>query len=425
MKMYKIKVINGSNYFHIEGIRKEYINICYGINKVSVKNSYIENPQDNIIYISKNIADKISLIDDIEYQINFEGNDVTIGPVIGFIVTPQTLKHSKKYFRKYLDRLLKYNEFKGLFIFYSACNVDFDNDSVYGAYYNDKIDDFVYSKLPIPKFNYRRNFKDDTTVIRKLEEHGINILNSYKLVKQDFYNYISTTPLHVNIPFTYNVYNVKCIMDLIYKHTNIILKPRDLSRGRGIAIIKSAKETYEVYRYPEAKFLNYNKNELLEMLYEYNLDGYLVQEYLDLNDYKGYIYDIRVVVQLVEGKYKISGIETRVSRNNTITNVSGGATVISFNEALIELDNNQRLKVAREIKRISIETAEYLNINNNIIELGIDIALTKNLSIYVLEANIYPSFKGFMTLNENIFDRIRFNPIKELIRMEGMKVSDQ
>ncbi len=425
MKVYKIKVIIDSNYFHIEGVTKEYMNINYGIHVVNVKNAYVDNPLDNVIYISKNIADKLSIIDGVKYQMFIDGNDIIIGPVIGFIVTSQTLKHSKKYFRKYLDRLSKYDNFKGLFIFYSLCNVNLNNNTVYGVYYDRKTDDFIYSKLPLPKYNYRRNFKDDPILIKQLEEHGAVVFNNHKLIKQEFYNYMSTTSLYKHIPSTYNVIHVKCIIELINKYQNIILKPRNLSRGRGIAIIKKINDEYSVYRYPEAKFLMYKKHELIEILAEYNLDNYLVQEYLELNDYKGNIYDIRVVVQLVNNKYKISGIETRVSRNNTITNVSGGASVISYKDSLKELNKEELLKVAKSIKKISIETAEYLNIDNNIIELGIDVALTSDLRIYLLEANIYPSFKGFISLNENIFNKIRVNPIYELIRMEGLELNDK
>ncbi len=424
MKVYKIKIIIDSNYFHIEGITKEYMTINYAIHKVKVKNAYVDNPLDNVIYISKNVANKLSIVDSVKYQISIDGDEIIIGPVIGLIVTSQTLKHSKRYFRKYLDRLSNYDNYKGLFVFYSLCNVNLNNDTVYGVYYDRKNDDFIYSKLPLPKYNYRRNFKDDPILVRRLEEHGVVIFNNHKLIKQEFYNYMSRTPLNQHIPSTYNVNHAKCIIELINKHKNIILKPRNLSRGRGIAIIKKIDDEYSVYRYPETKFITYNKQDLTVILSEYNLDNYLVQEYLELNDYKGNIYDIRVVVQLVNGKYKISGIETRVSKNNTITNVSGGASVISYKDSLKNLNKEDLLKVTKRIKEVCIETAEYLNINNNIIELGIDVALTSNLKIYLLEANIYPSFKGFIILNENIFNKIRVNPIKELIRMEGLEIND-
>ncbi len=425
MKIYEISVIKNSNYFHIEGVTNEYMNIKYGVDSINAKNCYIEDAKGDVIYISKNIADTLKIIDSVKYQIYIEDSDLIIGPVIGFIVTPQTLKYSKRYFKKYIDRLMKYDNYKGLFVFYSLCNTNLDTNTVYGLYYDNDSDDFIYKKLPLPKYNYRRNFKDSKKLISKLEDHSAIIYNNNKIIKQEFYDYMSTTKLREHIPFTYRVKYIKCILELVNKHTNIILKPKDLSRGRGIAIIKKAGNKYQIYRYPDVRFYTYTELDLLEMLSEYELSNYLVQEYLELNNYKGYIYDIRVVVQLANNNYKITGIETRVSRNNTITNVSGGATVISYRDALKDLSKEDTLIVARKIKDVCIRTAEILNKNNNIIELGIDVALTTDLSIYLLEANIYPSFKGFISLNDNVYQKIRFNPIKELIRMEGLEVNDQ
>jgi glutathione synthase/RimK-type ligase-like ATP-grasp enzyme len=44
-------------------------------------------------------------------------------------------------------------------------------------------------------------------------------------------------------------------------------------------------------------------------------------------------------------------------------------------------------------------------------EFGIDIAIDIDKNLWLIEANVFPSFKGFKLLDRKIYNKIRYTPL--------------
>jgi hypothetical protein len=58
-------------------------------------------------------------------------------------------------------------------------------------------------------------------------------------------------------------------------------------------------------------------------------------------------------------------------------------------------------------------------------EFGIDIALDEHGVPWLLEANIYPSFKGFKKLDYHTYLNIRYQPLYYAVRLQGFDVNEE
>jgi hypothetical protein len=63
--------------------------------------------------------------------------------------------------------------------------------------------------------------------------------------------------------------------------------------------------------------------------------------------------------------------------------------------------------------------------NEHFAEFGIDIALDEQGFPWILEANIYPSFKGFKTLNYDTYLKIRSQPMFYAVQIQGFQIHDK
>ena len=63
--------------------------------------------------------------------------------------------------------------------------------------------------------------------------------------------------------------------------------------------------------------------------------------------------------------------------------------------------------------------------NEHFAEFGIDIALDEHGFPWILEANIYPSFKGFKTLDYDTYLKIRTQPMFYAVQIQGFQILDE
>lgn len=389
-----------------------------------------DNPMK--IIISSKLVDKLKIRPELIYQLKFEGRKVVIGPIIGLLLGPHDYMYSPEHMTKYSDRFGIYKKIGGLIYAFSEKTIDWKNSTIYGLFYNFDKGKWEYGTFPIPAAIYRRDFHSRKENIDKLMEitRG-KMFNSWRFGKFYLYKHIKKNKgLQGFLPETEVTEDYKQVKRFIDNVGNVILKPIYLSRGRGICIICKVDEGYKItdYRSSHPKELSLENSEKLKEFLIENKDlfeNYLIQRYLEMAKVEGAPFDIRVVMQKnVEKNWQCSGIECRVaSKKSLITNISRGGYALTIDEALkrgFDLDDEKKEKMKESINDICLNLCKSLDkLNHHFGEFGIDIALDVEGKPWIIEANVFPSFKGFKKMDYDTYLGIRYTPMLYAAHLAG------
>lgn len=410
------------SYSHIDSVRFSSIGSSVGIEFSSqipdTHGNSFEQPQT--LLISKPLKDKLLLPLNLVYQIILKENTLVIGPVIGMLLGNQNHRYSPKHMQKYSDRFGVYNKIGGLIYAFSPSSVHYSQNRVYGLYYNIFKAKWSYGCFPLPEVVYRRDFHTETTGIKRLMAATKGrLFNSTRLTKMDLYELLSDHPdFHDYLPETQRVTDFEQIRDFIFRNGKSILKPVDLSRGRGICIIEKSEDCYQIndYRQKTPTISLLPADDFEDFIHKNNgfMHNYLIQKFLSLAQIRRSLFDIRVVMQKKpSGDWFCGGIECRVSGDNIeVTNISRGGYALTLDEALkLSFSGGQGqikeniMKCCNTFCRIMDETGEHFA------EFGIDIAVDTEKRIWLIEANVFPSFKGFKAIDKKTYLAIRYAPM--------------
>lgn len=382
-------------------------------------NSCYENP--GIIRISTKLKDKLLIQESLTYQIKLSDSSIIIGPVIGLLLGIHTHRYNPKHMGKYSDRFGSYNKVGGLIYAFSPKWIDWKKHTTYGLFYNIDSTIWEYGCFPLPEVIYRRDFHSNPKHIKKLIEFTKGrLFNSHRFTKFDLYNYINENEeLSKYLPPTELSIEYEQIKKFIDKYQKVIMKPVDLSRGRGICIIEKTDLGYKLsdYRYKTAVMSTYEDSEALENFFNLNqnlFNKYLIQKFLSLARIENSLFDVRVVMQKNQSKiWQCTGIECRVScKNSLLTNISRGGYALSLDEALhLSFDSDHEI-IANKIMNFSNKFCEYMDkMGHHFAEFGLDVAIDINKNIWLIEANVFPSFKGFKKMDRDTYLDIRHTPL--------------
>lgn len=448
----KLEVVPHDEYtiFVSQGIKEQLdktVTVSFGslsvIAQVQVKDTIYEHDEKKtdsigedveIITISSRLKNDLLIQEHLPYQIKLLSSHIEIGPVIGILLRNSKKDNKTKTLKRNKGRFSYYNNIGGLICKFKPRDIHFDSKLVEGHYYN--FDKSVWEPgiFPLPNLIYLRSFHIDKEIIRKLKEITNNkIYNSYRFNKFELYQYLNEDPLlRSYLPDTEVCSSIPQILEFLKKHKNIILKPVDLSRGRGICIIHTLPSCFKISDYREKtvkdyKLATYKSLILFLMRNKSFLSKYIVQKHIPLAKINGYPYDVRVVMQkTAKDKWDYMGIECRVSRKSLVTNISRGGYAQSLENA-----------IARSFKG-----ADYNEIRNRICELcdklctfidkrtgehyaefGIDIAIDTEKRLWIIEVNVLPSFNGFKDIDYNLYNLILSNPLLYAASLSGFEDS--
>lgn len=233
------------------------------------------------------------------------------------------------------------------------------------------------------------------------------------------------------LPETYEVHETETVLNHLKKYSIVILKPTDLSRGRGIFILRQKNvEDIEVIDCLKKD----NKTTLIkESELEYFLRNggffshhYIVQNRLELATVNGSPFDIRVIMHKSrDNRWRCSGIECRIAgMDNMISNIARGGKALSVNRTLLlafgpgipaASIKKQVVEISSNICRCMDKTGELFA------EFGLDIAVDKYGHLWFIEANVRPSFKGFKLMDYKNYLYICSRPIIYAVHLAGFE----
>lgn len=387
------------------------------------------------IYVSSHLVRELRFTLEITYQLKVHDDTLIIGPTIGLLLGEKNQIYTPEYMQKFNDRFGDFNRIGGLTIAFSPRSVDFEAEIVYGLIYHSDQKKWIYGFAPIPSAIYRRNFHQEETNIQRLIAKTTNgLFNSQRFTKLDLYHLQNESVLKEHMPETHLLTNFDSLLAFVGKKKKTILKPVDKSRGRGIFILEQVENKGKGYLIHDCRrkqvMLHYFKtaDALWAMLNRAGLFNkhYLFQDYIQLMKVSNRPFDVRVVMQKNEFlEWQCTGIECRVAAHgNQITNVSRGGAAITLEHAL---EQAAEFLSAQEIKQQILSVSEQfcllMDKKGHFNEFGIDIGFDETGYPWLIEANIFPSFKGFKQISLNTYLNIRHQPLLYATAMQGFSRS--
>jgi glutathione synthase/RimK-type ligase-like ATP-grasp enzyme len=366
------------------------------------------------------LQDELCIMASPVYQMKISTGRLTFGPVIGLLLGNATYRYNPLHMSKYSDRFGIYSKFGGLIYAFPPKFINWKNHTTYGLYYNHITTAWEYGCFPLPEVIYRRDFHSDPEVIRKLVEYtGGRLFNSYRFTKYELFDFIKLHDgLQTHLPPTEYALEFNQVKKFIDRHHKVILKPIHLSRGRGICIIEKVASQYKVVDFRCKKptiYKLYNDQYLKNFFAVYSdlFNKYLIQKYLCLAKIADSPFDIRVVMQKGSQKeWGCTGIECRVSNNGYLTNISRGGYALPLDEALRQAFPADTTLLMRQIHELYQNICRYMDTSGeHFAEFGLDLAIDTDQRLWLIEANVFPSFKGFKKMDPDIYLDIRYTPM--------------
>lgn len=351
-------------------------------------------------------------------------HELCVGPVVGLLLGLHTERYTPAHMRKYSDRLDIYPSLGGLFCAFSPLSVNWKRRTAKGLLYNPQKKKWEYGSFPLPNAIYRRDFHTGSSFIKKLEEAtGGRLFNSYRFSKYELYDALKLDrSLSRAVPPTALCEDPGQVRRFIEEQGKAILKPFDLSRGRGICVAERDGGGYLLtdYREREKKPLRFADASSLEGFFDNNpefFNRYLIQRYLPLCRIGASLFDIRVVMQKAPDRaWRCTGIECRVSEPGShLTNISRGGRALTLDQALCGAfgeNDAARRSLPPRIDALCREFCLYMDTTGeHFAEFGIDVAVDTEKNVWLIEANVFPSFKGFKRTAPATYLAIRHQPL--------------
>lgn len=389
--------------------------------------------QPGIIQLSQDVIEELLIQTSATYQMEYSETTIRIGPVIGLLLGDQHYYYHHRRLKEITDAMGIYEKVGGLFLSFRYCSIDWKEKCIFGHYYNDVTKRWECGKLPIPSVVYRRGFNTRNNFVNEYkDELNWKVFNDIRFDKWEFYCQLKDNEfLNPFLPET-ELLTVDSLITFLQRHPKVILKPKKLSRGRGITIItQKLDRTFVIHDYRRFNDFTITESQLKEYLEKgkYLDNEYIVQPFLNLAKINGSPWDIRVVMQKNAGnQWVCNGIECRLApTGKLITNISNGGKALHLNEAL-ELAFGEEADcdlIGKDIHAISMEFCKMMDRTGyHFAEFGLDIALDQKRHYWFIEANVRPTFKGFKALDERIYKQICYEPILYSASIAGFAGGD-
>lgn len=218
--------------------------------------------------------------------------------------------------------------------------------------------------------------------------------------KLELYEALSKSKLSAYIPNTIRIRSAEMVNVYLKKYNQVILKPIDGSQGYGIYLIEQA-EKQRIVKTDKIKnqvSRTFSKQSTwlswLERILSKN--EYMLQPFLALQNENKQPFDIRSLLQKDRnGRWVTVGKGIRQGRTEGIvSNLSLGGTVIPFDSWLSSMNKAERKFIVEEIEDILQSLPVILERTfSPLFELGVDIGIAKDHSIWILDINSKPGRK--------------------------------
>lgn len=309
---------------------------------------------------------------------------------------------------------------------FSPASIHPVNQLAMGERFDIKQDKWIKEEFPIPEILYDRCFysddllsKQSMAIVRWLKSRSdITFLGSGLPNKWAIYEALSASSLSPYTPETYKASDGKMAVSLLEKWGKNILKPAFGSGGAGIYSFEKSGREYIVSadhggNLVQKSFQTVKETkEWLDRLF-YKKE-YLIQPYLMLADSQNCPFDIRVLLQKdMTGSWTVRGKGIRRGSNGGIlSNLSAGGEILPFDEYADSLNIKTKKFILHELDEILSKLPGILEASfPRLFELGVDIGVSQDNALWVLDTNSKPGRKVIAATNPEMKETLYKAPL--------------
>ncbi|MBL4936826.1 YheC/YheD family protein [Clostridium sp. YIM B02515] len=242
-----------------------------------------------------------------------------------------------------------------------------------------------------------------------------------RVTKYDLYEIISDREeLSQFLPPAQIFEDFEQFMEFIERYEKIVLKPQNISE-KNICIIEKLGDNFRVTdcrRKKKIKSILTSEVDLESYLnkLEENYKNYILQKYIKLAKVEEDLFDLRFVMKkITQGDWNLKGIEYSVAGNNFVfTNVLNRNFKFHLKEAVksyypLHFDLNETMNKANRLCLKACKAIE--EASNYSEELGFDIGIDEENKLWLVEINIFDSFKKFSVVDYKTYLSVDYTPL--------------
>jgi glutathione synthase/RimK-type ligase-like ATP-grasp enzyme len=305
-------------------------------------------------------------------------------------------------------------------------NINPTSKMVTGSIFDSTTRQWKQEIFSIPHVLYDRCFygedvqsKQCISIVSWLKECNDHFFLGYGLPnKFELYNVLKRSSLRPYLPPTILIKDSNMVWEVLSLHQRIVLKPINGSQGNGIFYLELKGPSISVKTFNRNQHINKIFSDHKRLLAWLDLllakKSYLIQPYLELFNHHHEPFDIRILLQKdSDGNWVERGRGIRTGHSDGIlSNLSAGGRISTFDkwkenlspklEEFLEAEMNDILS------KIPILLEEAFL---PLFELGIDIGVTRNGSIWILDINSKPGRNVILATNPDMKEELYKAPI--------------
>ncbi|MFP5110833.1 YheC/YheD family endospore coat-associated protein [Bacillaceae bacterium C204] len=285
---------------------------------------------------------------------------------------------------------------------------------------------WVDNEFPIPAIVYDRCFYGDDDhskqcipIVSWLKNRPDITFLGYGLPnKLDLYEVLKSTVLSAYLPLTQSASNTNIVLNELTIKKRIILKPINGSQGNGIYYLKKNNKSWHVKTEKHKNIISRifpNETKLTKWLQPLiSKRPYLMQPYLELSNDELQPFDLRILLQKRhDGKWGEMGRGIRIgSTGGILSNLSAGGSILPYADWSSSFLPAKKEYINQEIEYILSNLPPILeNAFLPLFEIGIDIGIAKNGSIWILDINSKPGRKVLLHTQPDIKETLNLAPL--------------
>lgn len=283
---------------------------------------------------------------------------------------------------------------------------------------------WVEAEFPLPEILYDRCFYGDDphskqclSIVRWLKAKNDSRFLGHGLPnKLELYDVLNHSKLHPYLLQSVLLNSPEQVLNVLSHMNPAIIKPINGSQGKGIYFIKRENGQYVVETDKKSKHVSrtFDSKEVFLTWLQSLLKkkSFLIQPYKHLTNNHGNPFDLRILMQKDEyGQWVVRGKGIRVGLiGKIVSNVSAGGSIIPFSDWVDE--NAPSPFLMKEINYI-LSLLPYVLEETfpPLFEIGIDIGMAKDGSLWILDVNSKPGRKVIVTTSPELKHVLEEAPI--------------
>lgn len=367
--------------------------------KKEVGVAFDNNLSKDTIGLSTKFEDDLTIPDTLPYEVYIDNGNLYIGPVIAFVAASHEYKLTAERINNITDYFMGYQDIKGLIFVCSGDRINRKYRAIEGYYYNPNGYDYKsrwqHGFFPYPDALFKKAKLDEKIYEHLYSNIGNKIFNSINaLSKWKLWKLLSSNKsIKKHLPHTNKLKSFNSLEKMLNLYESVYLKPRNLSRGRGIIKVSKTKKEYLFIDRFNNKTRIKNKNRAVKYVNKLIKRKYIVQQAVPFK-YNNRNVDFRVYMQKnCNMEWDCTGIVAKVGKKKSIvTNFHFRKYLLTGEETfkkLYGLNDKKRRKKELEIIKLCISACKIVEKNvGHLGDVAVDLIVDKNLKVWLLEIQV-------------------------------------